>query len=90
METKVIEQTGNRLKIEIIGKTHTLCNYLVHELWQDKNIVIAGYQLEHPILSNATLVVETKKGSPAKAIGDAIKRLKKQNADFLAQFEKAC
>ncbi|MBI5871917.1 DNA-directed RNA polymerase subunit L [archaeon] len=87
METRVLEKTENKLKLEIIGKTHTLCNCLVHELWNDKNILVAGYQLEHPILSNATLIVETKKEDPVKVMQNAIKRLKKQNADFLDKFK---
>ncbi len=89
MEIKVQEKTKNRLKVELIGKTHTLCNLLSKELWNDKDVVIAGYTLEHPITSNAVLTVETSKGDVKKALLDAISRASKYNKEFLAKFKSA-
>jgi len=79
MEIKVIEQTKNKLKIELVGKTYTLANALSKELWNDKNIVVAGYTLPHPQVSNVALIIETSKGDPKKALSGAISRLKKDN-----------
>ncbi len=84
MEIKVLEYKKNRLKFELIGKTHTLANVLSKELWNDKDIAVAGYTLAHPITSNATMVIETNKGDPKKALRDAIARLKKNNKEFLS------
>lgn len=89
MEIKVHENTKTRLKVELIGKTHSLCNLLAKELWNDSDIVIAGYTLEHPTVSNAVLTVETKSGDAAKALVDAIGRLNKTNKDFLSKFKSA-
>lgn len=89
MELKVHENTKNRLKLEFIGKTHTLCNLLSKELWSDKDIVIAGYTLEHPSISNAVLTVETSKGDAKKALLDAINRLAKTDKEFLSGFKSA-
>lgn len=83
MEIKVLEHKKNRLKFELIGKSHTLANVLSKELWNDKNIAVAGYTLAHPMTGNATMVVETNKGDPKKALRDAITRLKKKNKEFL-------
>ncbi|MBU2638915.1 MAG: DNA-directed RNA polymerase subunit L [Nanoarchaeota archaeon] len=83
MEINVLEYKKNRLKFELIGRTHTLANVLSKELWNDKDIAVAGYTLAHPMTGNATLVVETNKGDPKKALRDAITRLKKKNKEFL-------
>ena len=88
MEIKIIEQTKNRLKFELLGKTHTLTNILSKELWNDKSVVVAGYTLPHPQVSNAALVVETKQGSPKKSLMAAISRLKKKNKSLLAAVKK--
>jgi len=79
MEIKVLEQTKNKLIIELVGKTHTLANALTKELWNDKDIAVAGYNLPHPQVSNVALIIETNKGDPKKALSGAISRLKKNN-----------
>ena len=79
MEIKVIESTKNRLKFELTGKTHTLANVLSKELWNDDDVSVAGYTVEHPMTGNASLLVETHKGDAKKAVIAALGRLKKQN-----------
>lgn len=79
MEIKVVEQTKSKLKVELVGKTHTLANALTKELWNDKNVTVAGYNLPHPQVTNVALIVETSKGDPKKALSGAISRLKKDN-----------
>ena len=87
MEIKVVEKTKNRLKIELIGKTHTLSNALSKELWNDKDIAIAGYTLSHPMTQKPVLVVETNSGDPQKALLAAVDRLKKKNKEFLGKLK---
>ena len=89
MEIKVQEDNKNLLKVELIGKTHTLCNLIAKELWNDSDVVISGYTLDHPIVSNAVLTVETKSGDAKKALVDAIARLTKTNKEFLSKFKSA-
>ncbi|MFH0752510.1 MAG: DNA-directed RNA polymerase subunit L [archaeon] len=89
MEIKIQENTKNRLKVELIGKTHTLCNLLAKELWNNKDIAIAGYTLEHPIINNSVLTIETTKGDAKKALIDAIGRISSDNKDFLSKFKSA-
>jgi DNA-directed RNA polymerase subunit L len=88
MKIKVIEQTKNRLKFELEGKTHTLCNALSSELWNDNDIAVAGYTLEHPLIASSVLIVETNKGDPNKALLKAMDRLKKKNKEFEASINK--
>ncbi|MFH1637838.1 MAG: DNA-directed RNA polymerase subunit L [Candidatus Woesearchaeota archaeon] len=89
MEIKVLESVKNRLKIELVGKHHTLPNLISKELWNDKDIAVAGYTLEHPIVSNAMMIIETKGSDPKKALLKAISRLSKKNKDFLAAVKKS-
>ncbi len=88
MEIKILESDKNMLKIELIGKSHTLANALSKELWNDKDVVMAGYNIDHPLVSNAVLMVATSKAAPKKALSSAITRLNKKNKDFLAQVKK--
>ena len=90
MEIKVLEQTKNRLKLELLERSHTLANALSKELWNDKDIEVAGYTLEHPLINNsAIMIVETSGSDPKKAVLAAITRLKKKNKEFVANFKKA-
>ncbi|RME55018.1 DNA-directed RNA polymerase subunit L [Candidatus Woesearchaeota archaeon] len=88
MKVKIIENSKNRIKFELEGRQHTLCNALSSELWNDKDITAAGYTLEHPLISNSILVVETKSGDAKKALLKAIDRLKKTNNEFLGLCKK--
>ncbi len=89
MEIKVHESSKTRFKVELIGKTHTLCNILSKELWNDKDVITAGYTLDHPVVSNAVLTIETSKGDAKDALMDAVARLEKKNKDFLSKFKSA-
>ena len=42
METKILEDSKTKLKIEIKGETQTFCNVLRKELWNDSQVKIAG------------------------------------------------
>ena len=88
MDINVLEKDKNRLKFALVGKTHTLANALSKELWNDKDVAVAGYTVEHPMVSDAVMVVETEKGDPKKALASAISRLKKKNKEFLTQIKK--
>ncbi|MEK6974478.1 MAG: DNA-directed RNA polymerase subunit L [Nanoarchaeota archaeon] len=90
MELKVLEQTKERLKIELIGEDNTLSNALRKELWLDPHIKIAGYNIEHSLVSNPILVIETDGSeNPKKALLSAIENIRKRNKDLLAEFNKA-
>ncbi len=87
MELKVIEKSKARLKFEVLGEDHTLCNALKKELWNDENVKVSGYNIPHSIVGNPILIVEASDAK--KALNDAVKRLKKKDSEFLEQFKKA-
>ena len=75
------------MRVEIKGEDHTLANYLRKELWQDKDVKVAGYNVEHPLVSSPVLIVETSKTSPRKALLSAVDRLEKKNAELLVKLK---
>ena len=69
----------NALKYEIKRQT---------ELWNDNDIAVAAYNIEHPLIGIPRMILETHKGDPTKSLQSAIDRLKKKNASFLSAFKK--
>jgi len=89
MEINVIEKTKKRLVFELKEGTHTVCNVLKDELWNDKDIVAAAYNIDHPLIGIPKFIVETNgKTAPEKALAKAVDRLKKQNKDLGDTFSK--
>ncbi len=79
MKLNVIEKEKNKIRIEIVGETHTFCNALRKELWNDDDVKVAGYNIEHPLVANPVLTLETDKKDPKKVLEAAVKRLRDKN-----------
>ena len=58
MNINVIEQNKNLLKIELVGKTHTIANAVSKELWNDEDVAVAGYTLDHPLVRDYSGLTE--------------------------------
>ena len=90
MKIKVVEDKKTRLILEVEGESHTLCNALKKELWNDSHVKAAGYNISHPYVGVPTLIVETDtQKSPRKALEDAAKRISKEAESFNQSFSKA-
>ena len=89
MELNIIEKTKNKLKLEIKGEGHTFCNALRKELWNDKHLKAAGYTIEHSLVSEPTIVIETTGEDPKKVLIAAVNGLKKKNKELKDKFKKA-
>lgn len=89
MELNIIEDKKNRMVFELKGETHTFCNILRKELWNDKHVKSAAYNIEHPLIGIPKIIVETDGNeSPKKALKEAVKRMQKVNEKFKKQFMK--
>ena len=82
MEIKILEESKNKIKFELISEGHTFCNALRSELWENKATEIAGYNIEHPLVSNPVFILETKDGNPKKALLEAVSGLKKKTKEL--------
>lgn len=87
MELNFLEDSGSKIKVEIKGENNTIANPLVKELWNDKNVKAAGFQVEHSLHSNPILFVETDSGKAVTAIKKAIERLDKKIDNFGKNFK---
>jgi DNA-directed RNA polymerase subunit L len=89
MEINVLEESKNKLVVEIKGESHALCNALKAELWGNKNVKLAGYNIAHPLVGIPKLILEVESGNPKQLLADAAKNVKKDAEAFLKAFEKA-
>ena len=87
MEIKIIEDKKDRLLFEL-DETHTLCNVLKAELWNDSHVKSAGYSIKHPLISKPEIIVETDGADPRKTAIAAAQRLKKTCEKFEEGFNK--
>ncbi|MBW2971758.1 DNA-directed RNA polymerase subunit L [Candidatus Woesearchaeota archaeon] len=88
MEINVLEDSKNKLVVEIKGEGHALCNALKAELWKNKKVKVAGYNVAHPLVGVPKMVIEVESGDPKKFLADAAKAVKKDADDFLKAFDK--
>ena len=88
MEFTITEEEKNRLVFTLEGEDHSFCNILRKELWNDKDITVASYVVDHPLLGTPEFIVETKKGSPKDAVKGAVDRAHKQVNAFSKAFAK--
>ncbi len=86
MEVKLINKKGDQATVEIKGADHTIVNAIRRELWQDDKVEIAGYTIEHSLISQPRIIVNAKNSK--KALMDAADRLHKQNKEMAALFKK--
>lgn len=89
MEIKVLESSKTKLVFQLIGADHTFCNGLKKELTDIADVEIATYAIEHPQIGIPKMLIETKKGTPKKALEAALEALNKHNKEFSKAFEKA-
>ena len=90
MKVKILKKTPNELKIEVEDIGHTLCNLLQKRLLEDENVDLAGYDIPHPLASNAIIYIRTKnKVKPEEALKKAVKRTLKMNKEFGQKLQKA-
>jgi len=89
MEIKILSIDKNSLKLELIGEDHTFANAIRNQLWANKDVKLAGYNIEHPLISNPILMLEGDgKQDPKKLVLKAAEELKKKNLDFISKLNK--
>jgi DNA-directed RNA polymerase subunit L len=88
MDINVLEEKKDKIVFELKGASHTLCNALKNELWNDSHVKTATYAIKHPLVNVPKMVVETDGEKPRKVIADAAKRLKKVCEKFESEFSK--
>ncbi|HLC96227.1 MAG TPA: DNA-directed RNA polymerase subunit L [Candidatus Nanoarchaeia archaeon] len=88
MEIDILEDKKNKLVFELKGASHTFCNPLKTELWNDDHVKVATYSIRHPLVSQPKFIIETDGEDPKKVLLAASQRLEKTNAKFKELFTK--
>ncbi len=88
MEIEVLESTKNKIKFKIKGETHTFCNILRRELWNDKSTKAAGYRIEKSLENEPIFILETNDKDPKKVLLDSTNRLRKEFNELGSKFKK--
>ena len=85
----ILEKSKKKLVFELRDVDHTICNALKEELWNDDKVDAIGYNIDHPLVGVPRFVLQMKSGDAFEALDNAVKRLKKVNDKFKAEFKKA-
>ena len=82
-----MKQEKTKIEFELLEEDHTLCNALRKKLWENKDVEVAAYKIEHPLVSNPIMLVEVKKGDPKKALFNAVEGLRKDIKELRTCFK---
>lgn len=80
MKIKITKETKNELEIILKGENHTFCNLLRKKLLEDKDVEVAAYTIDHPIVGEPRLYVRGK--SPKQSLLKAAKNIKENFNEF--------
>ena len=90
MEINILEEDKKRLEIELVGEDSTLCNVLKDELWRDDSVEVAASKVDHPLVSNPTLLVEVNKKNSRDVLLNAADSLQSKFKELKEEFNKKC
>ncbi|MFW5872200.1 MAG: DNA-directed RNA polymerase subunit L [bacterium] len=88
MELNTISKTKNKAVFEIKGESHTFCNVLRDELWEDSDVTASGYSIKHPLVGIPKFIIETKSKDVVSVLENTSKSIKKKANDFKKEFSK--
>jgi DNA-directed RNA polymerase subunit L len=87
MELKPIQKTKYKVVLEVDGETHTLLNIIKDELWNDSDVKITGYNIDHPLTGKPKLTIQTSSEDAISVLQEALKRAKSQYAKLRKSLE---
>jgi DNA-directed RNA polymerase subunit L len=88
MQLELLEKEENSRLIRIVGEEHTLPNLLRIELYEDENVTVASYAIDHPLVGSPKFFVKTKGKSPERALTSAAERVVEQLDEFKKNLQK--
>ncbi len=89
MDVKILVNDKKTLEFEMTGVDQTIPRLIVEKLNADSNVEFAAYKQEHPLASNPTIIVKTKKGDALDAVVKTIEDLKDDISSFRTKFKDA-
>jgi|Deesub1362A_J573_1020465.scaffolds.fasta_scaffold00028_193 DNA-directed RNA polymerase subunit L len=83
MEIKITELDDKYARIKIRGEDHTFLNLLQHFLLELDGVIMAKYDVPHPLIDEAELIIKTDGISPIDAIKKANELIVKECDEVL-------
>ncbi|MFH1210028.1 MAG: DNA-directed RNA polymerase subunit L [archaeon] len=90
MEINILKEDKKKIEIEIVGEDSTLINALKDELWNNDAVEVVASNIEHPLVSHPTLILEVNKKNPREIILSAADSLKEKFKELKEDFDKKC
>ena len=87
MEIKITELDDNFARIKIRGEDHTFLNLQQHFLLEVEGVVMTKYDIPHPLIEEAELVIRTDNINPIEAIKKANEMIIKECDTLLKVLE---
>ncbi len=87
MEIKITELDEKYARIKIRGEDHTFLNLLQHFLLELDGVVMAKYDIPHPLIDEAELIIRTDGLNPIDAIKKANELIVKECNEVLEELE---
>lgn len=78
MELNFIEDKKNSVVVELVGEEHTFPGLLCWALLQNPKVMVAVYDVPHPIVGTPRVHIKTKGETPRAAIKKALKLIQKE------------
>lgn len=85
MQVSVVEESKEKLKVEVKGETPTVTQLIARQVWEENGEAAAIR--EHPFMVEPKIVVEGS--NPRKLLEKAAKAVEEQCDEFKDEFKRA-
>lgn len=75
MEVKIVDIGDDFIKLVLKGEGHTYLNLLQHYLLEDRDVIVARYNIPHPLVGEPELYVKTDGKNPIEVIKKANEKI---------------
>ena len=75
MELKIVDMGKDYVRLVVKGEGHTYLNLLQHYLVEDEDVIVARYNIPHPLVGEPEIFVRTSKIDPLEAIKRANEKI---------------
>ena len=77
MKLKVLSSRKNEMQFEIQGEGHTFARLLTSALLKGRDVEMAHYRVDHPLVGTPKFYFKTKKSKPKNVLKRTLKKLEK-------------
>ncbi|MBU0530253.1 MAG: DNA-directed RNA polymerase subunit L [Candidatus Aenigmatarchaeota archaeon] len=85
MKLRVVENKKDKLRIEVVGESHTLLNLLRETAWKE-GAEQASYIVEHPYMSNPELIIRSN--NPKNVLSSTAQSIVDQSIAFEKELKR--